>query len=245
MTTSGSSDTSQVERLADAVLRRYEVTRAAMSNDLTDDIASVMTMVRYVIENARLRLANGSIRETEEALALAGEQLRAATAHVQALSSELRPRVLDDLGLFAALAWLRRQFSESHPEVVVSQSISVAEEAIPAAIHVTLFRVVQNALDNVARHAMASDVRLSLGSVDGELRLSVRDNGDGFDVDRWKIGKLGMDGCGLLMIRRWVEASGGCCTFESSLRHGTCIRADWRMASAASRTSPSRGVDVS
>jgi two-component system NarL family sensor kinase len=229
MTTSGSSDASEIQRLADGVLRRYEVTRASVSTDLSDEIASVMTMVRYVIEDAGLRLARGSVQETAEALTRAGEQLRAATARVQTLSSELRPRVLDDLGLVPALAWFVRRFCDSHVDIAVSQTISAAQGAIPPTLHLTIFRVVQAAFDNVACHAKASEVRLMLAIIDGELRLAIEDNGIGFDVERWQNGSLVPHGCGLLMIRRWIEATGGYCTFEATLRRGSCIRALWRL----------------
>src|SRR5258708_4289313 len=102
---SGSADQYELTRLADAALRTLESEFGRIASDLSDEVASTITMARYVIEDAGQKLARGAVQETSEALRVAAEQLRGATARVLALAGELRPRVLDDLGLLQALTW--------------------------------------------------------------------------------------------------------------------------------------------
>jgi signal transduction histidine kinase len=95
----------------------------------------------------------------------------------------------------------------------------------------------------VARHAKASAARILLTSIDDELRLVIEDNGVGFDVERCQQGQIGGDGCGLLMIRRWVESTAGHCSFESTPRHGARVQAVWRLEPAdRSQDAPGRSA---
>ncbi len=217
-TSSASADEYELKRLADGLLNVHESENSRVAAHLADDVASIITMARYVIEDAGQRLARGAVHETSEALHLASEQLREATARVLAIACDLRPRLLDDLGLLPALTF-------------VSQRITLVESDIPQALKLTIFRIVQASLANVARHSKASAARVLLAMIDDELRLVIEDNGAGFDVERWQQGRLGHDGCGLLMIRRWVEAGAGHCSFESTPRHGSRVQALWRLDS--------------
>jgi signal transduction histidine kinase len=143
----------------------------------------------------------------------------------------LRPRLLDDLGLLPTLSWYCREFGRQNRGIFVAQRITLAESDVPQPLKLTLFRIVQASLTNVARHSKASAARILLTMIDDELRLVIEDNGVGFDVERWQQGRLGRDGCGLRMIRRWVEASTGHCSFESTPRHGSRVQALWRLES--------------
>jgi two-component system NarL family sensor kinase len=228
---SGAADEYELKRLADGVLRTLESEFGRVASSLSDDVASTITMARYVIEDAGQHIARGAVHETSEALHLASEHLRVAAARVLAIAGELRPRLLDDLGLLPALACYCREFARRHRGIFVSQRITLVEGDIPQALKLTLFRIVQVSLDNVARHSKASAARVLLTMIDDELRLVIEDNGTGFDVERWQQGRLGHEGCGLLMVRRWVEAGAGHCSFESTPRHGSRVQALWRLES--------------
>jgi two-component system NarL family sensor kinase len=239
-TSSASADEYELKRLADGLLNVHESENSRVAAHLADDVASIITMARYVIEDAGQRLAHGAVHEMSEALHLASEQLREATARVLAIACDLRPRLLDDLGLLPALTYYCREFARQHRGIFVSQRITLVESDIPQALKLTIFRIVQASLANVARHSKASAARVLLAMIDDELRLVIEDNGAGFDVERWQQGRLGHDGCGLLMIRRWVEVGAGHCSFESTPRHGSRVQALWRLDS---RQRAPRGPD--
>ena len=146
---------------------------------------------------------------------------------------ELRPKVLDDLGLLPALAGYFRDFGQENRAIFVSPRIMVAESDVPAGLKLAIFRIVQAALSNVARHSKASAVRIFLSMFEDELRLGVEDNGIGFDVERWRHRRHGNEGCGLGMIQRWVEISGGRCIIEAVPRHGSRVQVFWPMQAVA------------
>ncbi len=237
-TSSSAADEYELKRLVDGVLRILESESSRVATTLSDDVASMITMARYLIEDACQRLAHGAVNETSDALHVAGELLREGTARSLALASELRPRLLDDLGLLPALACYVREFTRLHRGIFVSQRITLVESDVSPELKVTIFRIVQASFSNLARHSKASAARLLLALVDDELRLVIEDNGVGFDVERWQQGRLGRDGCGLLMIRRWVEASSGRCSFESTPRHGSRVQIIWRLESAPNPPDP-------
>jgi len=219
---------SDLRHLVDGLLRAQESERARVSGLLAEEVMPVMTMARYLIEDAARRLARGEPEDTSESLQNAAARILDATHQLVALSQELRPRVMDDLGLLPALAGYFREFSQANRAVFVSPRFTLTESEIPAGLKLAIFRILQEALSNVARHSKASTVRVLLSLFEGELRLSVEDNGVGFDVDRWRHRRHGQGGCGLGIISRWVEASGGHCSIESIPRHGTRVQAFWR-----------------
>jgi two-component system NarL family sensor kinase len=217
-----------LRRLADGLLNMLERDRARVTALLGDDIVSVMTMARYLIEDSARRLAEGDLEEAGEALQSAAARIRDASNEVLALCSELHPKVLDDLGLLPALSMYFREFNRENRAIFVSPRLTVAEGDIPAYLKLAMFRIVQAALSNVARHSKASTVRVFLSIFESELRLVVEDNGVGFDMERWRYRRHRHDGCGLGMIQRWAEASGGRCSIEAVPRHGTRVQATWR-----------------
>jgi two-component system NarL family sensor kinase len=226
--------------LADGLLKILESDRAHVADVLGGEIVSVMTMARYLIEDATQRLARGDFEDLSEELRNASAQIRAASQQLVALCSELRPQMLDDLGLLAALSGHFRDFSHENRAIFVSPRITVTEADVPAALKVVLFRIVQAALNNVARHSKASTARVFLSLVDGELRLGIEDNGIGFDADRWLHRRTGQEGCGLGMILRWAEISGGRCSIEATPRHGARVLVTWRVQSTAAPAGPER-----
>ena len=221
---------SELIRLADGLLKKLESDRTRVAAVLDDEALSMLTMARYLIEDARHRLTRGEINEISEALQNASGRLREVGQQLAALSSELRPRLLDDLGLLPALASYLRDFSRDHRAIFISPRITVPEKDIPANLKLPVFRIVQAALTNVARHSKASSARVSLSLLEDELRVAIEDDGVGFDAERWRR-HIGPDCCGLGMICRWAEASGGCCTIEAGSRHGARVRALWRVPS--------------
>jgi signal transduction histidine kinase len=220
---------SDLKRLADALLKRLESERARVAGVLGEEVVPLMTMARYLIEDAAQQLARGEPGHKSEALLEAGAQIRDATHKLRELCSELWPKVLHDLGLLLALSWYLRDFGDQNRAIVVSPRIAVAESDIPGELKLAIFRIVDAALSNVAQHSKASKVRIFLSSVDNELRLGIEDNGVGFDMARLCSGRDRYDGCGLGIIQRWAEISGGRCSIEAIPRLGAQFRVFWRV----------------
>ena len=233
---------SDLGRLADGVLKMLESERARVAGVLSDEVMSVMTIARYLIGDVAERLARGKADGTPETLRNATACIGEAARLVRELCRELRPRVLDDLGLLAALSSCFREFSQQNRAILILPRITVAENDIPGGLKLALFRIVQAALSNVARHSKASAVLVylsifpgELSMFPGELRLGIEDNGVGFDVERQRSRRNGHDGCGLGMIQRWAEISGGRCSINAIPRRGARVRVFWQLDAVSTK----------
>jgi signal transduction histidine kinase len=139
---------------------------------------------------------------------------------VRRLAVELRPSALDDFGLVSALERLRDSVTEqSGVEVDVQSQLRV--ERLPEAIETALFRIVQEALTNVVKHAMASRVTVLLTQKGNAVRLIVQDDGRGFDTRDVRDGGLGLVG-----MRERVSLLGGRMSVESTRGAGTMLTAE-------------------
>jgi len=135
--------------------------------------------------------------------------------------AELRPAVLDDYGLGAALHWYAEEFGR-RTGVAISVTEREATPRLPQLVEGVLFRIAQEALTNVVKHARASKVQIGLGMQGGMLRLSVADDGCGFDASRLQP-PTRQGGWGLMIMRERAESAGGRFHLETSPSHGTCV----------------------
>jgi len=217
---------------ADGLMKLLESERARVAAVLADEVISVITMARYLIEDALHRTARGELEATSDELQNASARIRDATQQLVALCLELKPRALDDLGLIPTLVGYIRDFARENRAIFVSPRITVTEKDVPAELKLTVFRIVQAALSNVAHHSKASSARLLLSRYEDELRLVVEDDGVGFDMERSRHRRHGPGGCGLGMMSRWADMSGGHLTIEAIPRHGTHLQVFWRQSPA-------------
>jgi signal transduction histidine kinase len=141
------------------------------------------------------------------------------TIGIREISSNLRPTVLDDGGLLPALSGYAEQFAQ-RTGIAVQLDTKNATSTLTAAVQSSLFRIVQEALTNCAKHASARNVTIELGSDDANhVWLAIADDGVGFDLDRHS-----RSGLGLLTMRERAEFHGGRFSLETTPGHGTRIR---------------------
>jgi PAS domain S-box-containing protein len=157
--------------------------------------------------------------------------IRAAMEEVRGISMGLRPSIIDSLGLVDTISWFCREFEASHPGVRIEQEMAVTEEEIPEPLKIVIYRILQEAFNNSARHSQADRLRLSLRREDGRLSLLVRDNGRGFDPAMLISPRSGGGGFGLVSMRERAELSGGSFSVESLPEKGTTVQASWPAAS--------------
>jgi two-component system NarL family sensor kinase len=220
----------ELRRLAYGLLRTQEAERMRVAGELHDDVAPLVVMVKYMIEDAQARLARGAGDEAAEVMHGAASRLRDVLAELRRISTDLRPRLLDDLGLGPTLHWYCRGFEDACPSLAVRCRISAEERDIPEDLKLEVFRIVQEALSNVAEHANADRVNVSLVRLGGELRLAIDDDGVGFDPAR--VAQQGL-GLGLQAIRKRIDATGGVFTLETAPHRGTRLNASWKVSTSA------------
>jgi signal transduction histidine kinase len=200
------------ERLSAA--REDEAARIAQ--ELHDQLGQELTVLKLELENLRRRSPSGdALVASIDAI---DERIDTAMQTVRRISSELRPSVLDRLGLVAGLEWLLREFAR-HSNVTTDLAADRDVEPVSPAISTALFRITQEALTNVARHAAASLVEVRLRAQNGRIELRVHDDGRGFlpssVTDRPSLGLLG--------IEERARRLGGTAAIESVPGQGTTL----------------------
>lgn len=195
----------KLKALAHRVVTSQEEERARVSRELHDHICQLLVSIKYRFELVGHRLAHpGDVPVTaiDEELAA----LSKAIGEVRRISHDLRPALLDDLGLPAALEHIGNELAQCSG-LAVRVSPQVHEERLPELQAVSLFRVAQEALRNVERHANASRVDIRLDDSGDRLELRITDDGRGFDVKNVELSKD--RGIGLSNMRERVERNGG------------------------------------
>src|SRR5262249_44571784 len=149
--------------------------RRHLARELHDELGQTLTAVKLNLLNGRRLAAEPTLAERlDDSVALVEQMLQ----QVRALSLALRPALLDDLGLAPAL-----ELPLERPGIAIDFAAEPLEGCLPWEMETACFRVAQEALTNVVRHARARRVRVELRRQDGELRLTVSDDGTGFDVE--------------------------------------------------------------
>lgn len=197
--------TEELRALLDHVETAREVERTRIARELHDELGQELSALRYSLGFTRTRYgkeptAIAANLDDLEAL------LRRTAVTTRNLVTDLRPRVLDDLGLNAAVEWLVER-TQKHSDLSCKLTVS-GELAMADRTATTAFRVLQEALTNVVRHARAKQAEVSILAADGTLTLRVTDDGIGVDAGRANPeGAVG--GVGLIGMRERVHALGG------------------------------------
>lgn len=210
------------QRMARAMsLRLVEVQEAErrhIARELHDEIGQTLTWLRLLL--GTIGKLDGS--ERERRLAEADDLVRSLMSHVNDLSLDLRPRILDDLGLRPALLWLFERHKRRSNLLVHFEQHSL-DRRFGHDVETTAFRVVQEGLTNVVRHAAVADARVRVWVADEVLNLQVEDRGIGFDVEAMAKEKSCF---GLCSMRERVRLHGGDLVVESIPGDGCRITAN-------------------
>ncbi len=222
----------QLDYLSSQLLLVQESERRKVATELHDNLGQLLTAIKYNIETVMNRIPAGNGGEDLENVI---HLIQEAVEHVRRIYTQLRPTVLDDLGVRAALTWFCREFEGANNQISVNKQFDVEEEEIPDRLKLAMFRIVQDAMDNIASHSCAKNVWLSLSNDGGCLRLSIRDDGNGFDVSEKMSHTNPGGGLGLRSMKRRAELSGGGAEIISEVGAGTTVRVVWSKEVSQSR----------
>ena len=177
-----------------AVITAQEEERARVSRDLHDDIGQALTSVMLGLRLIESPTDAGDDDAARVRLDELRELIADALRRTRRLAFELRPSILDDIGLAAALQRLVSDVAERSGLTVDAIVDGLPEHDVPSGVATVVYRVVQEALTNVVRHASASTASVAVVVASGRLRAVVEDDGTGFDPDRPADGHLGLQG---------------------------------------------------
>jgi len=164
--------------------------------------------------------------------------LREASEEVRTIIMNLRPSILDDLGILATVGWFCRQFQTVYSYIRVGQRIEIQEDEVPEPLKIIVFRIMQEAMNNVAKHGEADRIHLFLGRRGNTLELRVEDNGQGFTASEYLTEKSGDRGFGIAGMRERAELSGGEFRIDSAPHQGTAVRTAWPFSCELTESPP-------
>jgi len=217
---------SSLRQLSVELLNAQEKERKMVAGEIHDSIGSSLSAVKFKVETALTELADRS-PQTTTALKSLVPIVQGAIDEARRIQMNLRPSTLDDLGLLATIRWLCRQFESTYSAIGVKQSIKIEEHEVPDSLKTVIFRVLQEGLNNIAKHSMAKVVLLFLRKAGQGVQLVIQDNGQGFDLSKAQSPEGATQGLGLRSMRERTELSGGSFEIESTQGKGTIVRASW------------------
>jgi PAS domain S-box-containing protein len=210
------------QKLAEA----QETERKLLARELHDGIAGKLTAIKYGVEKA---LAQSDSSQLPKGISLKDivPVIQEAIRETRRLSAKLRPVGLDDLGILNTITASAQEFQKIYSDIQVRERFNVKEDEIPEALKIVIYRIVQEALNNVAKHSQAKLVRISLQKTGGALELVIQDDGQGFDLEEVSSRKDDEGGMGLSGMQERTELSAGSFEILSGKGKGTTILASW------------------
>jgi signal transduction histidine kinase len=230
-----------LRRLSRRIMQVSEGTMRRLARELHDDLGQALTAIKMDLGLIDRALSADSpvrphVREVREQIGLVLQSVRN-------LSQLLRPAVLDDLGLVPAIESYITRFSE-RTGILVTLEAPTPETRLPRALEVALYRVLQEALTNVARHAAAPHVRVHLGTSREAVALEIADDGCGFDAARFLEAPPADHGMGVLGMRERVATYGGRFAIESAPGAGTRVALTISLAQGTAALEEDDGADA-
>lgn len=214
----------ELHTLSAQLMAAQESERKRIANELHDGLGQRLSAIKFAVENVWRVTDKEMFPDQSRTLATVIETIRDSIEEVRRVSMDLRPSILDDLGLIATIGWFTREFSALFPNIGVHRNISAAETDIPEDVKVVVFRIVQEAFHNIAKHAQADQVVLELSSYNNNLHLMISDNGCGIStIDHSPCAK----GLGLKSMRERAELTHGDFRIDSVAGKGTTISVQW------------------
>ena len=207
--------TTALERLSTQMVRQHEDERRRLSRELHDETAQVFSAVKMQLEALRSSLVPTASARLDRLLAMVDQGI----ASIRQVTSDLRPSLLDDLGLVPALRSLITDFTERSGIRATLAAPDAVPQVAPEA-ELALFRALQEALSNVARHSGGSAVDVELSVSSGEILIVARDNGRGFSTTREGRVREVEGRMGLTGMRERMHAVGGAVEFRNAAKGG-------------------------
>jgi PAS domain S-box-containing protein len=210
----------QVRFFASQCLIAQETERKRIAREIHDSIGQTLAAIKFALQSKLSQMGGGAAPpgiSIENIISMAQNGIDES----RKIQMDLRPSILDDLGILATIGWFNREFQKVYAHISIENQISVKENEIPDSFKIVIFRILQEAMNNVAKYSEADLVRLTLSKVEGKLKLTIEDNGKGFIFENIR------PGMGLTSMRERAELSGGTFGVESTIGKGTTIKVSW------------------
>jgi len=217
----------ELRRLSSQLLKAQEEERKRIALELHDGIGQSLSAIKFRVEAALEQMGQEKSAKGVKSLEPIVPMAQEALEEVRRITVNLRPSTLDDLGILPTIEWFCREFHAIYSAIRIEKEINIQENQVPDPLKIIIFRVLQEAFNNIGKHSQANLSYLCLGKKDKTLELAIRDNGLGFDLEDVLSGERPKSGLGLTSMKERTELSGGSFAIESARGAGTMIRASW------------------
>jgi PAS domain S-box-containing protein len=215
----------EIRELAHKTIIAMENDRKALSKELHDSVCGTLAAIKHQLESRVEHMGklppDSAVMPLEKLI----EYLALTITEARRITKQLRPLVLDDLGLTAAVDQYIREYKQFNPSIKVRLRMSINDEKLSSDVKTVLYRVLQEALNNVGKHSRASEVYVRCHRYKAMVKLKVKDDGIGFDVCRASCSTHKMGAFGLQSMKERVELCKGEFQIKSALGQGTIVLA--------------------
>jgi PAS domain S-box-containing protein len=217
----------RLRALSSQLLTAQESERKRIAMELHDGIGQMLTAIKFKVESILQEKGKGEARAKEKSLEAVIPMIRESVEEVRRIQMDLRPSTLDDLGVLATLGWFCREYQKIYSHIHIEKEIGLKEDEVSTPLRTVIYRLTQEAMNNIAKHSQADLIHLSLRRMENKIELFIKDNGIGFDLEEILSSEGSKRGLGLNSMRERTELSGGTFAIESTKGKGTVIRASW------------------
>jgi len=214
----------QLGFLSSQLLTYQEAERKRVAQELHDSVGQTLAALKYSVENIISKLSNGVDQKWAQSLEFLIPKIQNAVEEIDRIGKGLWPSMLDDLGIIPTISWFYREFQSIYSAIEIEQKIDIAEDEIPQNLKPAIYRILQESLNNTAKHSGADLICISLKKAERMIELCIKDNGKGFDVDYTLSTKNPKHGLGLISMQKRTKMLGGSFEITSDKEKGTTLR---------------------
>jgi len=210
----------ELRLLSAQLIAAQENERKWIAQELHDGIGQTLAAVKFGLER-KIGQMDASLAPQGARLEDILSLLKNGIEETRRIMTNLRPAILDDLGILPTISWFCREFEKVYTHLRVTKETPIAEQDIPQNLKTVIFLILQEGMNNFAKHGNGDAVVIFLRRTNNAIELEIRDNGIGFDLEKTR------KGIGLTSMKERTELAGGIFTLESAKGQGTRISAKW------------------
>jgi signal transduction histidine kinase len=214
-------------RLSAQLIAVQETERHRIAADIHDSIGQSLSLIKLQVSTAEAQLKSGANSDALATLNSLLPRVQNAIGEVRRVATDLHPSMLEDLGILPTLTWFFRELETAFPGIRIEKQFSVMEHEVPRALRIVIFRILQEAVSNIVKHAAPQSINVKLKRSTDRLYFDIEDDGLGFDPKTI----MGIDysgrGFGLSSMKERARFSGGVYVLRSSVGQGTSIHVEW------------------
>ena len=213
----------QLRDVSFKLLQAEETERKRIAQEIHDGVGQHWVIVKHRVETILKKLGKEITTPLEDILPI----IQVGIEETRRIQMNLRPTLLDDLGILATITWFCREFQKANPVIHIETKINIQENDVANPVKTVIYRIMQEALNNISKHSKANLVNLTLQKEGDRIEFIIQDHGQGFDLNAVYSLKSSEKGLGLAGMKERTFLSGGSMSIQSTQGIGTTIRASW------------------